>query len=685
MERKYIWLNDSKETAYVEFQEEFEYTGGKAVLKITADYKYAAFVNGQFVGNSIFPDLPTYKTLSEYDVTKFLKAGKNVLRVKAYHMSDGRIQCKNMPACVSYEITTAEKSLVVSSEKTLCRKDPHYEIEQQFTWQLGEGYGYSIEEKEADWGNCKVINPNFIEVKKPIANTNLDVERECYIMAQGVYKENGGDTAAKIMQKAWLLSLPFSEMDGACAEKKVLPLTFQSKQMADGMFMMGDLGCECAGYPYFTVECEEDTTAYLGWGEHLTDLRLRTTIGQGKDKSMDNRNFAVKINLKKGSNRFDEYLRRIAGRYLCLYVGSTKNVTLRRFGLREELYPLKKPAKDFGDELLNKIYETGRRTLEVCMHEKYEDCPWREQGFYGLDSRNEMLFGYGAFEEYEYPRAMLSLIAKSLNKEDLVPLCIPMNFEKDIPSFSLYWILAVYENAKVCYDEKFIKEILPSVEKVIRRFIKNEKDGVLYSFNPKENHWNFYEWTEILNNVTEVCPDGVLTALFYRAIKRTVELEEQIGNVETSKEFRLIADRIAKNLHKFYNSEKKLFASVILDGQLRGYHELTQAVFMNTGTLTLEQRESVKRQLLRNNGELIKADLVSLPMKYEALLQEDKNTIAYVKKELCRIFGNMLFQGATSYWETQSGDVNFQGAGSLCHGWSAVACWVLDNYCKNLA
>ena len=35
-------------------------------------------------------------------------------------------------------------------------------------------------------------------------------------------------------------------------------------------------------------------------------------------------------------------------------------------------------------------------------------------------------------------------------------------------------------------------------------------------------------------------------------------------------------------------------------------------------------------------------------------------------------FGKMMDAGATSFWETEKGEADFGGAGSLCHGWSAL-------------
>jgi hypothetical protein len=40
----------------------------------------------------------------------------------------------------------------------------------------------------------------------------------------------------------------------------------------------------------------------------------------------------------------------------------------------------------------------------------------------------------------------------------------------------------------------------------------------------------------------------------------------------------------------------------------------------------------------------------------------------------------MLFHGATSFWETLLGGADFGGAGSLCHGWSAVPIYFYHAY-----
>lgn len=59
--------------------------------------------------------------------------------------------------------------------------------------------------------------------------------------------------------------------------------------------------------------------------------------------------------------------------------------------------------------------------------------------------------------------------------------------------------------------------------------------------------------------------------------------------------------------------------------------------------------------------------------RFDALLAVDKEKYSsFVLQEIDRIYGKMLQEGATSFWETEKGAADFDGAGSLCHGWSAI-------------
>lgn len=59
--------------------------------------------------------------------------------------------------------------------------------------------------------------------------------------------------------------------------------------------------------------------------------------------------------------------------------------------------------------------------------------------------------------------------------------------------------------------------------------------------------------------------------------------------------------------------------------------------------------------------------------KYDALLMTDFiKWRKFILNEIRHDYEKMLSFGATSVWETLDGAEAFDGAGSLCHGWSSM-------------
>ncbi len=679
----WIWSKNNKKNTFIEFECPFLYNGGKVELRISADFKYAAYIGDSMVSNGQYADLPTYKSVNKADITSFVKKGENILRVVAWHVGEDFSIGRTMPASVAFEILVDGKVVAQSDKNTRCRKAKGYISGDRITPQLGMGFDYDFTANPAEWENAEVVQTNFVEVQRPIKQ--IEVGELCIpkIVAQGVYRYNGGDTSADKMQNAWLASKNFAEMTGKnrlTEDTLAKPISFKAKG-GDGVYVIADMGKETCGHLAFTVTVDKPCKMLVGWGEHLTDLRIRTKIGV--------RNFAFAVSLQAGENVLDDYFLRFGCRYLCLFV-KNESVTVSRLGIREVGYPFAFPKKDFGDKLLNAIYETGRRTLYLSAHEHYEDCPWREQALYGMDSRNQMLFGYGAFGEYDYPRANLMLIAKSLQENGLIPLTAPAEMPITIISFTAYWLIAIGENAEVDYNEPFVKEILPYAEIALNALLKGENENGLSVWTGIDG-WNFHEWSEGLDGgeifrekEIEEEGDAGLTALTSIAAKKIAYLFEKTNEQEKAKYYYEKAERLANALENYYDEEKGLYASYIKDGVKRGYHEYTQSVVLCSGGVP-EKRIRGLCTALKSPLEykLVPATFSALQLKYKALIEYGKD-IDYCVKHVEEVFGKMLLNGATSYWETALGEADFDDAGSLCHGWSAVCCWVLDKYLEEL-
>ena len=107
-------------------------------------------------------------------------------------------------------------------------------------------------------------------------------------------------------------------------------------------------------------------------------------------------------------------------------------------------------------------------------------------------------------------------------------------------------------------------------------------------------------------------------------------------------------------------------------------------MFLTTDLVPTERVKALREVLKYPEGKVVDITVGAYEVKYDALLR-DPSQLSFVVEEICKKFGSMLYQGATSFWETAEGEADFDDAGSLCHGWAAVGCYVMDKYMKNLA
>ena len=74
---------------------------------------------------------------------------------------------------------------------------------------------------------------------------------------------------------------------------------------------------------------------------------------------------------------------------------------------------------------------------------------------------------------------------------------------------------------------------------------------------------------------------------------------------------------------------------------------------------------------------MVKSSLSMSFFVYECLIKDEKYH-EFVYQDIISRYKKMLDAGATSFWETDGGWQEFGGAGSLCHGWSALPIYFFD-------
>ena len=107
-----------------------------------------------------------------------------------------------------------------------------------------------------------------------------------------------------------------------------------------------------------------------------------------------------------------------------------------------------------------------------------------------------------------------------------------------------------------------------------------------------------------------------------------------------------------------------------------------QSVLGNAFALLIGLGDARTVQAIKGDRDLVPATLSMMGFVYDALLACDAANADLILADIRQKYSRMLARGATSFWETEAGADDFGGAGSLCHGWSAIPIHYLTRLAK---
>jgi len=689
---KWIWLETESPDTYADFIKDFNYSNGKATLRISADSNYAAYINGNLVGFGQYADFPENKIGDEIDVTDYVKEGTNRLAVIVWYYGRYNENKSQSPltyiygkAGLIYELDIDGKITAFSDAETLCRPDPGYAQGKRevITWQLGLTYrrdminaddGFLTSGSEG-FVNSRETGSGLTVSKRPIKMLTLGERQAAKLIRAGVfaYPEDAADhPTAYNMQFA---SIAYREI-GKISDKMRDHMLCDNEPVAikadGGIFLLIDLMCESVGFLDLDIDVPEACRIDIGWGEHLHDGICRT----------HKRSFSVTVDAKQGRNSYMNPFRRFGGRYIQLFIHSAE-ATVRYVGFRPTDYPIEIKPYDCGNLLRNTVYKTSIDTLRLCMHEHYEDCPWREQGLYTMDSRNQMLCGYYAFGEYAFPRASLHLIGESICENGLLPTTAPTETPLFLPSFSLAYFIQMREYIDYSGDTTLAEEMFDTLERIINVFTDRiDETGMIPSFGGDGVFFNFYEWSPT------VCGDfrhaytgyeSALNLLLANALNHYAAICTALGKTSRADELSAIREKLlSATTAYFWDDNAKLMRT---RDDFDSYSVLVNSLSLLTGALDNKDVTEVLRILTYNGKDALGNELDGIVpntlsmncFRFDALLRYDREKYKnVVLDEIDATYLMMLRAGATSFWETVLGEADFIEAGSLCHGWAAL-------------
>lgn len=662
-ETKWIWAQNPPATRndYAEFITDFERSrGDKIELEIACDTIYAVYINNKLAYFAQCSDFSqkkqyhndNYKLYDKLDITSCCNSKKVKMRFLVWH-NPGSPGCQTFldadPGLL-FHIKKNGEIIKRSDTSIKSRALENYwfgETMRMITGQLGYSFRYDQDGKFREFTDSQTIE----------TKTNVFHQRLIEPLELG--------------ERAPIKSKKFND---------------------DTKSILIELEEETVGFVDVVLNNPADQVITIAYGEHTCDDKTGQ-VGNHVRRQVGGRDFSVDIQSKAGTVMYMNPLRRIAGKYLEVFAydkngGPGKPLQLddiQYVGIRPVIYPVKLKSFRHSNDKIKKIYDACILTLRNSMHEHYEDCPWREQCLYGMDSRNQMLCGYYTFEGHEYQRHNLILLANSLRHDNMIEICSPCNNNYPIPMFSYCFVMALGEYLEHTGDTSILDEVQFAVDAIMQTGAdRANASGMIPSFGAP--FWNFYEWWPGggSDGGSPDSRDLNLNTMYIIAHNKIVPYLKNGKRYLSETQMATLKDNIFKTLYidsKHYfklanNREQSSHlgnATAILAGLPGADINLARAI-----------AEDMKQKRLNGQGEMVRASLSMKTFVYDALLSFNDDALnREVVNDILHYWYDIMIKSpyfSGTFWEDEEGQSAFGNAGSLCHGWSAMPAYYIRKY-----
>ncbi|MCI0718179.1 MAG: family 78 glycoside hydrolase catalytic domain, partial [Acidobacteria bacterium] len=403
------------------------------------------------------------------------------------------------------------------------------------------------------------------------------------------------------------------------------------------------------------------------------------------DTLRDQWSFADRYIMRDGPQEWELFFWK-GFRYLQLtFRNCPKPVEVESVSLLFTSYPVKyRGSFECSDPLLTKIWEVGRWTLQLCMHDGYEDCPWREQGQWLGDAQVELMANYMTFGDVALGTKCLRQFAQGQTEEGALPAEYPADIAvyptrqtvpSGIPTFMAQWVSMLLDHYRYTGDLKLVSELYPNLVRVISylgRFI--DADGLLNNVPG----FAFLDWVPGLMP-SPMGGEGELTGVnchYYRALVDAAALAGLVGEKNQQGDWLSRAEKLKRAINEHLWSEQHgVYAHVRRASQLDSRLAVHDSILAAYAGVAPAERVSLSFAKLFGKPRQDVAQIGTPYFYYfylEALRAAGRHEEAVEATR--QAYGQMLEAGATTWWE------HFGGHASLCHAWSCAPNYDLSAY-----
>lgn len=315
--------------------------------------------------------------------------------------------------------------------------------------------------------------------------------------------------------------------------------------------------------------------------------------------------------------------------------------------------------------------EISWRTLQLCSHETYEDCPYYEQLNYIADTRLAALTSFHLANDPRLARRCLALFRDSLRSNGLIGARVPSEHPQMIPYFCLLWVqmLDDYWQWVGPQDREFVRTCLPVMDHILVFFRERLRpDG----FIGKVPHWNMVDrqpgWMRGEPPTLLAGDSTYLTSLYAQALATAIGLHEAAGREEDAIRWKPLLPVIRRAVRTLAWSPSE---GLFLEGSRHPHEPFsqhTQAAVINAGIATAAQCRRIARRLT-NDPTLLRVRYMQ--SFYLARALEHIGRYHEFHTHVLAPWRAMLADRTSTWWEYPA------PTRSDCHAWSG---WVAVDF-----
>lgn len=235
---------------------------------------------------------------------------------------------------------------------------------------------------------------------------------------------------------------------------------------------------------------------------------------------------------------------------------------LRKAGYRFTAYPYRVAAEfACSDPKLEKIWRASLRTMRLCSHETFEDCPYYEQMQYAGDTMITSKIAMLAAGDYALTRQAIYHFDWSRLSEGLTQSRFPSRLVQIIPSWSLHWISNVRDYAYCSGDLATVRAVLPGMRAALDWF---RRHGDVEGLPEKLPFWNITDWCPWWPRGvvpgSDTGPTCIIAAQYILALDELADLCRLLARTREATELTAEADWLRNKLHaRFWSDSEGLY------------------------------------------------------------------------------------------------------------------------------